>query len=212
MKYIESKYSKFLKEATRLKKQDIQQAIEYINKALDEVSSLSLEHKLSGIKKLTSYMQINGDFTKAMKILHDYYSTEIKNVNNFNMRAMNGSLLIGHMGTIMKKNKVDYLSIDEQSSYLHFIALACQGRWSKSDNSEYLERVMNKGESYERYINFLNENSKSLSLFNSVGDKFFFEPNKYIKEWQTNKKINDYYNSIIDKINNNINSKLDELI
>ena len=208
--YEEDKFGEYLKQATRLKKHDINEAIIVIKKALNERKSYSFGHKKSAITKLASYIQLSGDTSEALKTLNTYYKQTKDEAENYYMRAMDGSILLGHMASIIKKAKKENPVISYQSTCLYIIALACQGRWSVDDQREFLVHYI-KSDNYNQKINeYLFNNAKALITFNKIGLMFFeLDGDKKMKEyWRLDRKINESYDSMINEIDSTIEEEL----
>jgi len=208
--YEESKYDIYLKEATQLKKKDINKAIDCIKKALDEIQSESISNKVTAIKKLASYIQLSGNAFEALQVLNTYYKKVIDEKDNYFMRTMTASILVSQMGVIYRKEKKENIVLSYQYTCLHIIALACQGRWSRDDQLEYLGNYT-KSKDYNQKLNeFLYNNSKTLIIFNKIG-LMFFEidgDNKARKYWRSDQQVNKIYDNMIAEIEDTIEEEL----
>ena len=209
-KYEENKYDIYLKQATQLKKKDINKAIDCIKKALDEVQSESISNKVTAIEKLASYIQLSGNAFEALQVLNTNYKKVIDEKENYFMRTMTASILVGQMGVIFRKEKKENIVLSYQSTCLHIIALACQGRWSRDDQLEYLGNYTKRKDYNKKLNEFLHNNSKSLIMFNRIG-LMFFEidgDNKARKYWSSDQQINKIYDNMITEIGDTIEEEL----
>ena len=189
------KYSKLLKEATTYKKNNIAKAVGLIRNAILILEDYPISFKRQGIKKLADYERINGNPKETINVLRNSYKEVIFSDEYF-MRAMEASIFISYITTQTKRMKIEVPELELESTKLHIVALAVQGRidtipsripqtTTNIELKEFLDKNMNK-------LNYFQEN-------NPLNDD---------SQWKNNERVNLEFFSIIDEIDNKIENLL----
>ena len=183
-----TKHASLLKEATALKKNDLSGAIATIKIALDILVRYPISFKRPAIQKLANYESLNQNPSAALEILSDAYK-EALTADDFYMRVMDASILVGYIPIILKKKKIDGTKIEFEAVKLMMIALAIQGRMDQIDTDLFSKNPDLK--------HFYDQNYEKLSFFQKRSELWLRDQDKWEADWINDSTLSDNFDRIL---------------